>query len=45
MTPSYHQVVRPLYDSSRQRWRRYAGEMGAVLPVLAPFVEALDYEA
>ena len=44
VTPSYHQVVRPLYDSSRQRWRRYAVEMEAVLPLLAPFVESLGYD-
>ncbi len=44
VTPSYHQVVRPLYHSSRQRWRRYATEMAPVLPVLAPFVETLGYE-
>ena len=44
VTPSYHQVVRPLYDSSRQRWRRYATQMAPVLPLLTPFVEALGYE-
>ena len=42
-TPSYHQVVQPLYTRSVARWRNYAEEMGPVLPLLQPFVESFGY--
>lgn len=42
-TPSYHQVVQPLYTRSVGRWRNYAEEMAAVLPLLQPFVESFGY--
>ena len=44
VTPSYHQVVRPLYDSSRGRWRRFESELAPVLPTLDPFVTEFDYD-
>lgn len=44
VTPSYDQVVKPLYSSSIDRWRNYADELAPVLPELAPFVEAFGYE-
>ena len=42
-TPSYHQVVQPLYTRSVGRWRNYAEEMTPVLPLLRPFAEAFGY--
>ncbi len=44
VTPSYHQVVEPLYKSSIGRWRHYQDELAGVLPILAPFVAAFGYQ-
>jgi tetratricopeptide (TPR) repeat protein len=44
VTPSYHQVVQPVYDSSRGRWRRFRAEMAPVLGLLQPFVAAFGYD-
>jgi hypothetical protein len=38
MTPSYHQVSRPIYKSAVERYRRYEAH-------LAPLLEALAEEA
>jgi tetratricopeptide (TPR) repeat protein len=43
-TPSYSQVIEPLYDRSIGRWKRYREQMKPVLPLLEPWVEALGYE-
>lgn len=42
-TPSYHQVVQPIYQRSRYRWQRYQQPLSAVLPVLQPFIERFGY--
>ena len=43
-TASATQVRRGLYDG-RGQWRRYADQLGPVLPILAPWVERLGFEA
>ena len=43
ITPSYHQVVQPLYKTSRARWRHYPEAMASVQHHLAPFIEAFGY--
>ena len=43
-TPSYAQVVEPLYDRSIGRWKRYAEQMKPVLPILAPWARRLGYD-
>ena len=42
-TPSYHQVVQPIYRRSVGRWRNYADAFTGVLPILQPFIEAFGY--
>jgi len=42
-TPSYHQVVQPIYTRSVGRWRRYREAFEAVLPLLQPSIEAFGY--
>ncbi|MDO9197242.1 tetratricopeptide repeat-containing sulfotransferase family protein [Rhodoferax sp.] len=42
-TPSYHQVVQPVYQRSKYRWKRYEQQLGNVLPVLQPFIERFGY--
>jgi tetratricopeptide (TPR) repeat protein len=44
-TPSAPQVRKGLYTSGAHQWRRYARQLRAVQPVLAPWVEALGYDA
>ncbi len=44
-TPSYQQVVQPVYGSARERWRKYAEELAPVLPVLEPFVRSFGYKS
>lgn len=43
-TASATQVRRGLYDG-RGQWRRYAGELAPVLPILQPWVERFGFEA
>ena len=43
-TPSATQVVRPLYGSSRGKWRHYAAHLEPYLPTLIPWVRHFDYE-
>jgi tetratricopeptide (TPR) repeat protein len=42
-TPSYHQVVQPLYTDAMERWRRYLPHFGAALPILRPYAELFGY--
>jgi tetratricopeptide (TPR) repeat protein len=42
-TPSYAQVVEPLYAEASGRWLRYRSHMAAVLPLLLPWAERLGY--
>lgn len=42
-TPSYSQVVQPIYRSARARWRHYEKQLEPVLPTLQPFVEYFGY--
>jgi tetratricopeptide (TPR) repeat protein len=42
-TPSYSQVIQPIYGEASGRWRRYREQMGPVLPVLEPWAVRLGY--
>jgi tetratricopeptide (TPR) repeat protein len=42
-TPSYHQVVQPIYQRSKYRWKRYEQHLRDVMPVLQPFIERFGY--
>lgn len=44
-TPSYHQVVQPIYRRSVGRWRNYAFAFDEALPLLRPFIQAFGYDA
>jgi Flp pilus assembly protein TadD len=44
-TPSYSQISQPLYQSSRDRWRRYAAYLEPYMPRLMPYISAFGYEA
>ena len=42
-TPSYNQVVKPLYKDAQQRWKNYAKPMARILPLLEPWAERFGY--
>jgi tetratricopeptide (TPR) repeat protein len=42
-TPSYHQVIRPVYGDAVERWRRYRGHFGQALEALRPYAERFGY--
>ncbi len=42
-TASYHQVTKPLYKDSLNRWERYRDELEPVFPLLDPWIKALGY--
>lgn len=43
-TPSYAQVVEPIYNQAIGRWQRYETYLRPHLPRLAPFVERFGYQ-
>lgn len=43
-TPSYHQVVQPIYARSVGRWHNYRFAFADVLPVLRPSIAAFGYD-
>jgi len=42
-TPSYNQVIEPIYKTAAGRWRHYERRFGNALPMLKPFIERLGY--
>lgn len=42
-TPSYEQVVRPIYGEARGRWQRYRQFLEPHLPTLQPYIERFGY--
>jgi tetratricopeptide (TPR) repeat protein len=42
-TPSYNQVIQPLYKQASGRWVHYRKQMEPVLPVLQPWIDAFGY--
>ena len=43
-TPSYHQVVRPIYKDAMFRWRRYNQHFTKAMPLLAPWLQRFGYD-
>jgi len=43
-TPSYSQVVQPIYGDARGRWRHYAEPLAGVRDRVQPFIEYFGYE-
>lgn len=42
-TPSYKQVVQPIYSESAYRWERYKVFISEIFPQIEPYVEKLGY--
>jgi tetratricopeptide (TPR) repeat protein len=43
-TPSYAQVVQPIYRSAVMRWKNYAGHFGPAMDLLTPWIRHWGYE-
>jgi Flp pilus assembly protein TadD len=43
-TPSYSQVIQPIYQRAAGRWRRYLPYMGEVMGTLQPYIEYFGYD-
>jgi hypothetical protein len=37
--PPDHQVVQPIYQRSKYRWKRYEQQLSDVMPLLQPFID------
>lgn len=44
-TPSYNQVIKPVYRSSIGKWQRYRSYFEPVLPILRPAIQRWGYDA
>jgi tetratricopeptide (TPR) repeat protein len=44
-TASYAQIGEKLYTRASGRWRRYADQLAPVMPILAPWIARMGYEA
>lgn len=42
-TPSYNQVIKPLYSHANGRWKRYENKMKNVYPILKKWVKKYNY--
>ena len=42
-TPSYHQVVQPIYKHANKRWERYTKYLANIEPILIDFVKKYKY--
>ena len=42
-TPSYHQVVEPLYKRSMYRWKNYAAHLKPIFEILEPHIRKFGY--
>ncbi|HYP67707.1 MAG TPA: sulfotransferase [Thiobacillaceae bacterium] len=43
-TPSYSQVIQPIYRRAAGRWRRYLPYLSGVMSTLQPYIEYFGYE-
>ena len=43
-TPSYNQVIKPVYTKSIGKWKRYEKEMNSVYPILERWIKEFNYK-
>lgn len=43
-TPSYDQVIKPLYSKSAGRWIKYKNKLSNIYPILEPWIKEFNYE-
>tara|TARA_B100000214_G_scaffold291999_1_gene221715 strand:- start:284 stop:670 length:387 start_codon:yes stop_codon:yes gene_type:complete len=42
-TPSYDQVIQPIYKSATNRWKLYEKQLSKVYPTLEPWIKKFNY--
>ena len=42
-TPSYDQVVKPIYTDALGRWKLYEKQISSIYPVLEPWIKKFGY--
>ncbi len=42
-SPTYEAVTKPVYTTSVERWRNYAGKLEPYMPILQPFIDEFGY--
>ena len=42
-TPSYNQVIKPIYFQASGRWTRYKKQISNIYPILEPWIKKLNY--
>lgn len=45
LAPTYHDVTKPIYQRSMERWRRYESHLSPFIDELSPYLNALGYSA
>ncbi len=43
-TPSYDQVIKPIYTKSIGRWKKYKSKLSIVYPTLEPWIKEFNYD-
>ena len=43
-TPSYDQVIKPIYSQASGRWVRYKEHISSIYPILEPWIRKLNYD-
>lgn len=43
-TPSYHQVIMPIYSHAKGRWQRYELQFEPFMPTMQRWIEHWGYE-
>jgi len=42
-TPSYDQVIRPIYADAKDRWKMYEKQISNIFPILEPWIKKFNY--
>ena len=42
-TPSYDQVIRPIYADAKGRWKMYEKQISNIFPILEPWIKKFNY--
>ena len=42
-TPSYNQVIKPIYTHAEGRWKKYEKQISNIYPILVPWIKKFDY--
>ena len=42
-TPSYNQVIKPIYTHAEGRWKKYEKQISNIYPILDPWIKKFDY--